>query len=952
MIMILCLSAPAAVFARGTEKLKVGMIVAERFTKINDGGYYSGYGYEYLHEIAKYTGWEYQYIWGTSKSNLQKLSEGKIDLFGPMIKTPETEEMFAFPDYDCGTSYTTLCVDSENHEAFGYNNLKNIDGKKIGMFTDMPENKPFLEYCESLGLTVYPEYYESYVDLVTALNEKEIEIILSTTIQEIRGTQTIAKILPKPFYFVTTKENTAILAKLNSALKNIELVTPQLEAKLYDKYYSARKDNVLSLSEDELRYIKNHPVVRVAHDPDHFPVEAYNRSANSCSGITYEIFRKISDDTGLKFDYIPTESFAEALTVISDGKADIICGINDDYNVADKHNLYLAEPYLDMDFVLVKHNKLFQKEKLTIAVPEGHQIVNRYYILSTYPGAKVDYYKSFRECILAVHDEKADITFADRYTVEEVQKEPSVNNLVVVNMPDFNYQLTAGIRKNLDPTLMVIINKAINNISKEELNDIITKCTGSTDETVTFSTLIYRNPFQAILIIISFFAVVLIVIAQLIRLRRKHAVQVEKLAYYDSATGCWNSNKFNKEAQNLLSKNHNTTFAVCIFDIKKFKFINESYGHSFGDEVLRQIARNLEKFKLDDMYFAHKTADKFNLIFPADSEENASEIIGNLFRHIQSCTIRGVPLKLSFDCGVYLVKHGEGDIDKAIDKADYARKSIKNSPTERTCFFNVKMEKVLRTEKEIEEKMQHSLNSGEFKVYFQPKFDMSRQRIVGAEALVRWNSRDRGFLRPDEFVPILEKNGFIVNLDFYVLEEVCKLISSWIEEGKNPISISVNQSRKHFSYPQYISKLSELIEKYNIPPHLIELELTESSFLDNNNIIPVMDQMRNLGFILSMDDFGSGFSSLNLLREIPIDVLKLDKGFLEETTNSKRTQIIIQQIIEMARRLNISVICEGVETEEQAQFLLSVGCHLAQGYYYFKPMPEQDFLREVEEELN
>lgn len=625
LLLLCCILIPVTVSASGTKKLKVGAVVADRFTKINDGGYYSGYGYEYLHEITKYTGWEYSYTWGSFDANNEKLSTGKIDLFGPMIKTPETEALFAFPDYSCGISYTTLCIDGENTERYGYNDLQNINGKTIGMLSGMPENKPFIELCESIGLTIYPAYYENSVKMMSSLNSGEIEIILSTTLQEMDGTKTIAKLTPQPFYFVTSKGNTEIIDSLNNAIKSIQLVTPQLEARLYKKYYSANGSTPLSLSEAEMRFIKKNPIVYVVHDPDHYPVESYDPETDTCSGITSEIFKIISEETGLKFEYIPTESFANALSVIAEGDADIICGIKDDYNLADNQKLNLATPYLDMDMVSVKHNKVFPKEKFTIAITEGHSLMNRHYLLTTYPGAKIVYYPSTRECILAVHKGEADLTFADRYSVEEAQKEPSVNNLIVSHMPDFDYKLTVGIRKSIDPTLMVIINKAINNISEKEMNDIITKCTTGPEDDVTFTMLIYRNPFQAILILLIFFVVILIVFSQIIRLRKKHAEEVELLAYYDSATECWNNNKFTKEASQLILKNHNTRFAVCVFDIKKFKFINENYGHPFGDDVLRQTAAYLEKYRVENMYYSHKAADKFNLILPARTEERATE---------------------------------------------------------------------------------------------------------------------------------------------------------------------------------------------------------------------------------------------------------------------------------------------------------------------------------------
>ncbi len=284
-----------------------------------------------------------------------------------------------------------------------------------------------------------------------------------------------------------------------------------------------------------------------------------------------------------------------------------------------------------------------------------------------------------------------------------------------------------------------------------------------------------------------------------------------------------------------------------------------------------------------------------------------------------------------------------------IDRANIAAK-VKGKYEHSYSFFNEDTRNRLYKEKRLEDNMNKALEKGEFIVYYQPKYSLGDvNEIEGAEALIRWNSPEFGFISPIDFIPLFEKNGFIVNIDMFVFEEVCKTLNKWINKGYTPVPISVNMSRVHLYRDNFIENITDLISKYNISPEFIELELTESVVFDNLNIlIDIMKKIKEIGFLISMDDFGSGYSSLNLLKDLSFDILKLDRGFLIETTDTKRGKIIISKIVEMAKAIDIKVICEGVETYEQVEFLKEIGCDKVQGYLFAKPM----VLDEFEKHLN
>ncbi len=279
-----------------------------------------------------------------------------------------------------------------------------------------------------------------------------------------------------------------------------------------------------------------------------------------------------------------------------------------------------------------------------------------------------------------------------------------------------------------------------------------------------------------------------------------------------------------------------------------------------------------------------------------------------------------------------------------MDRANTARKTIKGGHKNSFAFYDKEMHKKILKEKEIENSMVDALNNGEFIVYFQPKYSLSDYQIIGAEALVRWDNPQKGLIPPIEFIPVFERNGFIVNIDFYVFEEVCKKIREWMDEGQKVVPISVNLSRMHFVNSNFIEEFKLIVDKYKIPTRLIELELTETAVLDNiEGLLDTMNNLKEKGFVISMDDFGTGYSSLNLLKELPVDILKLDRAFFTEKDESNNEKIVISNVIKMAKELKMKVISEGVETISQVEFLKQIGCDMVQGYLFSKPMPVKEF---------
>ena len=280
------------------------------------------------------------------------------------------------------------------------------------------------------------------------------------------------------------------------------------------------------------------------------------------------------------------------------------------------------------------------------------------------------------------------------------------------------------------------------------------------------------------------------------------------------------------------------------------------------------------------------------------------------------------------------------DINTALDRCTIAKRTLKGLHYSSIAFYDGKIRDKALREKDYEHIMPTALEQHEFECYLQPKYGLKSRHIEGAEALIRWNSKEFGFVYPNEFIPLSEKNGFVVELDFFILEEVCRSMRRWLDDGREPVVISVNQSRLHLNYDDYIWRLREIVDKYEIPYEYIELELTESVFTENmEKLLTIMHKLHDIGFKLSLDDFGSGYSSLNMLKDIPVDVVKIDREFFNGTVNSEKGRAVISTVVDLAKNLDMEVISEGVETLEQVEFLTEINCAMVQGYYFAKPMP-------------
>ncbi len=447
-----------------------------------------------------------------------------------------------------------------------------------------------------------------------------------------------------------------------------------------------------------------------------------------------------------------------------------------------------------------------------------------------------------------------------------------------------------------------------------------------------------QNEISTLMVISKIFGIVLN--------RENERLEHIKELYYDRLTSIYNYIRWRDFVENEL--NNNSEYSLMYFNIEGYKHLNDIYGSKICDEALINLGKAFKNFSMIKIIFCRVTDDKFLVYIPSHDKK----IIESLYEHIK------VSLNESFShgskfrvvCGVY-ISDGIDILTTAIDKANIARKQPSIIKTG-ICYFSQEQFEEKKFKMELELHMFEAKKNDEFLLYLQPKFNVKTGQLVGAEALTRWFFKKETILTPNLFIPVFEQNGFIKELDFTVFENVCKFQRKVIDSGYNPITISVNLSRNQSDFNSYINTINQIRENYNVPPHLIELEITEGMYVSNSSeISELIKELHRLGYKVSMDDFGSGYSNLSALADMDFDLIKLDKGFCSNKDNQKE-KVILAFIMELAHELDMDVLCEGVETKELMEYLRDVGCNIVQGFLFDKPIPQEMFFKKYFDNKN
>lgn len=446
------------------------------------------------------------------------------------------------------------------------------------------------------------------------------------------------------------------------------------------------------------------------------------------------------------------------------------------------------------------------------------------------------------------------------------------------------------------------------------------------------------------IVALGFVALLCLVVAQ----QKRNQRTWKDMAYIDPVTKGPSSRLFERKASALISGAPPLTYAMAALNPDHFKLINESYGREEGNRVLRHIYNKAAEL-LDGQELAVRAfSDHFFLLLKTTDPDEIRRRLTQARESVNRFN-RGLEQKyyLTFSQGVYLIEDPKMDLITIEDRASAACNSAQRDSAGDPVFYHDGTRQKMLKEKRMANRTPTALAQGEFLVYLQPKYRLENNRVEGAEALVRWNDPEVGMIFPNDFIPLFEKNGSIIKLDYYVFEEVVKTLRSWIRSGKRPLPISVNLSRAHLSHPDFLERYRALCESYEVPPQLIEIEVTETLALENlSRLVKIIRALHEIGFRCSIDDFGNGYSSLNLLADLPVDILKLDRSFfLSNVEQDSPHGIVVEHILSLARSLSMETVAEGIESSQQVSFLRKAQCGFIQGYIFSKPIPIPAFER-------
>lgn len=904
----------------------------------NAQGEYEGYNFEFLQEVSKLSGLSYEVVDSPSwQEAFQLLIDGRIDILPAVYRTEGRMDQMLFTDESMCTIYTTLNVRMDDNR-YNYEDFDAFQGMRVGIIKWGEDGESFKRYCAQNGVALTIIEYDETQELLDALGSGTLDGVAITHLGRSSVFRSVARFAPTPMYIAVSKQRPDLLAQINRSINDILLRNPDYRTDLYDKYLSPSSNQVPVLTKEEVEYIEaaDEPI-HISYDPSFAPF-SYKDAEGELNGIMADIFARIAEKSGLDFQFEACPA-ATALRAVKLGETDAISVVDGDYLWDERNHMNTTLRFLNTPSAMITQAERTEIEVL--ALPEGYQLSE--HVAQNNPEKEIQYYDSIQACFDAVLDGKAQATYTNTQTANYIISDPKYEKLHVTALTQYPNDLCIGVSKSADPRLFSILDKYIQYMSNEEIDTLLLNNSVSV-RPITMEAFVHQNIWLITGLVAAVSgSIILLLCINLFNISRSKR-RIQDLLYRDELTGLDNINRFYVRAEELLAAGK---YAVVYCDIDRFKLINDTFGFGEGDEVLRAFGSILQKSMEDRECCARLSADNFVML----RHYKQWETLAADLMHIQTVLNkwrgeRGIiPYEIAVSFGVYQADAGEtNDMKQMLDFANYAMRSAKTAAGGSCFLYDEQMRNKALFEQGLEGRLASAMEQGEFEAYYQPKVNMDTGRIVGCEALVRWNHPEQGLLMPGSFIPFFEKKGLIVRVDLHMFEQVCRTVRRWLDEGRPAVTVSCNFSQMHFGHDGFAGQVSEIADRFQVPHHLLEVEITESAIADApESVSSALTELKMRGFQIAIDDFGSGYSSLGQLQRLRADVLKLDRSFVCAGLQGPREQIVIENLVNMASELGMEVVCEGVETQVQVKVLQDIGCHIAQGYYYYRPMQTAAF---------
>lgn len=900
-------------------------------------GVASGYVPDALSLIARYTGWKYEYVEASVEDLPRLLREGRADLACGLTYTAERSKIYRFSKIPVGYMHTALHVPMDS--PISYADYASFNGMRIGFFNHSQAIDRMRAYGMYRNFTFSPRIFQSQEAMRQALENGEIDGYVNGIINS-SGTKVAVNVAMDAFFFISSKEDREIIPSVDEAMRNILLNHPEFLAKQAENFLNRTPGSTILFNRKEREYLKTSPVLRVAYS-----AKQEMMVPDLGSNFMLELFSLLEKKSGIRFEKIAFPSYRDALLAVKEGKADIVTDISPLTTLPDQFGITPTRVYYNSPILLRIHKDSPPQigKGCTIGATE-EQIAFIPQYTKSYPNDTVTTYQTWEDCYAAFKRGEIDAClwpYPSALPSEELEQ----GETIVTSQA--YYSISLGVSNQTPPDAL------------STLNTVISGTAGADIDALRFRSA-PRNFWDAVLTYrweISTGFVLLLFMLSLLFFRESHRRDeaIKKSLSIDPVTGGPNRGKFQKEAEKFLSTMEKNSYLSCI-NINRLKQFNQIYGGASGDDLLRFIYKELRTHITSEELCAYTGSGHFLLLLCDGDNTTHSQRINDLLKKIDKTATEHFQYAVRFSCGSTAID-GEllkkqlrqeklCNISRFIFQAESAESTAKNQLTgPQFRLYDESIGKGEMKVSELESQMRTALESGEFTVYMQPQINLKTKALHGAEALIRWRKEDGRIIPPDEFIPIFEQNGFIRDIDLYVLDMVCGWIRQRLEAGKKCPPISVNQSKVLLYREDYVKTLLEIIRRHHVPLRLLHMEVTESmAYLDEHTFQNTLSRLRQNDISVHLDDFGKGYSSLSMLQSLHFDTIKLDKEFLRGTgRRESKTWPIISSISGLANALGVGILCEGVETHEQVLRLVDAGCLYGQGYFFAKPMPLKDF---------
>lgn len=942
---LFCTFFESDIYAAEKRLVKVAFFPMDGYHITNEDGSYGGMDVEYLKALCEYTNWEIEYVSCDSwEEALELLGNEQVDLVGSAQYSTERAEVYQYADLSSGYTFGVIATNPESTIAYeDFTAMKNVT---FGMVENYVRKDEFLQYLLDNGIeNPAIKEYASTSDLQNALSEGEIDALVHTFTEVKEGQRLIGRFAPRPFYYITYQGNDDVMRELNQAAADLKMNYPELETELMNEFYYSRFDKTAVLTINENEYIAEKKKVVIGYLDGYYPF-SYEEDGEF-KGLTRELIESSIRVTGLELEYRRMDNRKEAQASLQNGEIDILAYSTDTETVLNSFQLKKTGKYAEVPLVLVtEKDKNLDEIEILATVPF---LVDKVGTAVQTEKTEVVTYETQKQCIDEVRDGKADAVLCDGYLAEYLMRtEYRYENLQVKNVFSGEYSIAMAVRED-DELLFGILEKTILEIDSKSINAYMLK--ENTYPLFSIIDFVRNNSLWIIGILFAGLIFILVIAKHMVNDSKK----IQKLMYKDTKMDIWNLNYLIFWGEHKLLPERKAQYAVVCVNVSQFRRYNIIYGWNAGERLLKQVADMLIK-NVDSQteVCARDQGDHFVMLLNYADEEAFMERIRKLRETVEAWILSDTDNHMLLQMGIYNIPQEDSDLRLAINYATQALEFAGNNKGTEVKVYDEELERLIK-ERHKREKLLESVDvNKDFVTYYQPKVDIRNGKIVGAEALVRFLDPTEGgaVKAPGFFVPYYEQTGRITEIDFFVYESVCKMLRRRLDEGLPVVTISCNFSRMHFIKPGFPERFVEILERYQISKELIEVEITETLIvekLQQHMVKKTLDELNEKGIRLSIDDFGAGYSSLGVFEQIPASVIKLDRSFLLNQEDHDRQVKIMRGIVKLTEELEAQIVCEGVETEADVDLMKEIGAYVAQGYFYSRPVPEEEFERKLSE---